>query len=351
MLIAVTWGEPSKAQQASVDPALSARDVSGATSRAIDYLLTRQRDDGAITERGHETAMTSLAILAMASVGHQPGEPTAQGESMAKALDFVLGEDRQDDSGYFGKADGSRMYGHGIATLMLTEMMGMGANQQQDERIVQRLIPALELILASQKHAKRPPYAGGWRYTPTASDADLSVSIWQLLALRSAKNDDVQVPTAAIDDALEYLRRSYASPVDPNGVPADDKTGFSYTPGQRHATYTMTAAGVLAMQVCGQGDSPLAKGAMGWLSEHPPKWGERWFFYGTYYYAQAMQGSDDSLRQHARRAVTEILLEKQAADGSWKGQGEEARYGHVYATALAVLSLSVRHHYLPIYQR
>lgn len=270
---------------------------------------------------------------------------------MSKALDFVLEEKHQDDSGYFGNADGSRMYGHGITTLMLTEMMGMGADQRQDERIVQRLIPAVELILAAQKHPKRTPFEGGWRYTPTATDADLSVSIWQLLALRSAKNDDVQVPTAAIDEALEYLRRSYASAVGPEGLPVDEKAGFSYTPDQRHATYTMTAAGLLAMQVCGQGESAFAKGATTWLSEHPPKWGERWFFYGTYYYAQAMQGSNDALRQQARSAVTDVLLEKQATDGSWKGTGEEAGHGNVYATALAVLSLSVRHHYLPIYQR
>lgn len=176
LFIAATCVATAGAQETlSGQAAPTAGDVTEATSRAIDYLIARQREDGAITEKGHETAMTSLSILAMASVGHQPGEPTAQGESMAKALDYVLSDGRQDDAGYFGNADGSRMYGHGITTLMLTEMMGMGANEEQDERIVQRLIPAVELILSAQKHAKRPPFAGGWRYTPNATDADLSV--------------------------------------------------------------------------------------------------------------------------------------------------------------------------------
>jgi len=332
-------------------PSLGARDVSQATTRAVDYLLTQQRADGAISDSAHETAMTSLAILAMASVGHQPGEPTPAGRAMTQALDFVLAEDRQEDSGYFGRADRSRMYGHGITTLMLTEMMGMGGDQQQDARIVERLLPAVDLILAAQAHPKPPRYAGGWRYTPTAKDADLSVSIWQLLALRSAKNDDVQVPTAAIDQALDYLRRSSASPLDPSGRPADPQTGFTYEPQERNATYSMTAAGVLAMQICGEGDAPVVQAALRWLAEHPPRWKESWFFYGTYYYAQAMQGSEETQRRQARSAVTEILLAEQQADGSWEGRGQEASHGAVYSTTLALLSLSVKHHYLPIYQR
>ena len=40
---------------------------------------------------------------------------------MKRALDFVLLPENQDATGYFGKADGSRMYGHGIITLALAE--------------------------------------------------------------------------------------------------------------------------------------------------------------------------------------------------------------------------------------
>ena len=46
---------------------------------------------------------------------------------MKHALDYVLLPENQDATGYFGKADGSRMYGHGITTLMLAEMLGMGS--------------------------------------------------------------------------------------------------------------------------------------------------------------------------------------------------------------------------------
>jgi len=50
--------------------------------------------------------------------------------------------------------------------------------------------------------------------------------------------------------------------------------------------------------------------------------------------------------------VPKLLLDQQRGDGSWISRsGEEKNLGVVYATALAVLSLSVRYHYLPIYQR
>ena len=296
--------------------------------------------------------MSALSIMAMASVGVQPGDPSAEGRAMQKALAFVLKDDRQDKNGYFGGKDGSRMYGHGIISLMLTEMLGMSADQEQDRLIHERCQKAIDLILSSQKEQKSFQFRGGWRYTPNARDADLSVSIWQLMALRSAKNDGLKVPAAAIEEAVEYLKRSYASPLDRNGIPDNRASGFCYTPGQNNPTFTMTAAGLLAMQVCGEYESPLVIGAADWLLEHPPKWKERFCCYGTYYYAQGMYQRGGKHSETARQLVQDMLLEVQNPDGSWKaGNGDESGLGHVYATSMAILSLSVKYHYLPIYQK
>ena len=114
----------------------------------------------------------------------------------------------------------------------------------------------------------------------------------------------------------------------------------------------MTAAGMLAMQVCGQYDSPFVSGASNWLLENPPRENERFFFYGMYYYAQAMHQAGGRPAEVADALVPKLLLDQQRGDGSWVSRsGEEKNLGLVYATALAVLSLSVRYHYLPIYQR
>ncbi|MCA9059882.1 MAG: hypothetical protein KDA85_15350 [Planctomycetaceae bacterium] len=320
--------------------------------RAVAFLLSKQRDDGAVADKGHDTTMTALAIMAMAGVGIQPVDPTPEGQSMQRALRYVLQDDRVDDKGYFGNKDGSRMYGHGIITLMLTEMLGMGVDEQQDQLIHDRCQRAIDVILSSQKISKPTQYRGGWRYNPDARDADLSVSVWQLMALRSAKNDGLDVPASAIADAVEYLKRSYASPLDRNGLPEKKASGFCYEPHQNHPTFTMTAAGLLAMQVCGEYESPFVAGAADWLLEHPPKWNERFCSYGTYYYAQGMYQRGGQHSETARQLVTDMLMEKQSGDGSWTAEnGSENGHGAVYATAMAVLSLSVKYHYLPISQK
>ena len=77
--------------------------------KAVKFLLTKQKPDGSIYDRGNHTTMTSLALMAMAAVGNQPVNPNDEGKAMQRALDFVLQEDRQSETGYFGAKDGSRM--------------------------------------------------------------------------------------------------------------------------------------------------------------------------------------------------------------------------------------------------
>jgi hypothetical protein len=322
-----------------------------AIERAVKYLISQQKESGAVTLGQHDTAMTALAVMAMASVGITPAQDDDRGRAMSKAIDFVLEGKRQNAEGYFGEHDGSRMYGHGIITLMLSEMVGMGSSQEQDAKIHEACQKGIDLILKSQRRSKSGANRGGWRYTPDASDADLSVSVWQLMALRSAKTDGLDVPAGAIEQAIIYLKRSCTSPLDGEGKPVRADSGFAYTPGSGDIQYAMTAAGALAMQVCGQYDSPLVHNAIEWLKKHPPKWGTRYFFYGTYYYAQAMHQQGGITAEEAEKLVRDVLLPKQNEDGGWTPEGEEGGAGRVYATCMAVLSLSVRFHYLPIYQR
>jgi hypothetical protein len=329
-----------------------ADDIDRAVNAGVKHLIETQRSDGGIADRGHEIAMTSLAVMAMAAIGTEPMPHSKAGRAMMKAIDFVLQTKHRDAQGYFGGRDGSRMYGHGITTLMLTEILGMGATPEQNASIHAALVEAIQLILAAQDVPKSEKLQGGWRYTPTSRDSDLSVSVWQLMALRSAKNDGMNVPGEAIEKALAYLRYSYASPLSRDGTPRDKISGFSYTPGTHHPSFTMTAAGMLAMQVCGQYDSPLVEGASEWLLQHPPKLNERFFHYGIYYYAQGMHQAGGKYAEQADKLVPELLLEGQRSDGAWLAKnGEERNVGTIYATSLSILSLSVRYHYLPIYQR
>jgi hypothetical protein len=325
-----------------------------AIKRGVNFLLTQQDREGAIARaRTNRTAMTALALLALGSVGHQPGDDTPEGLCMKRALAFVVRPGSQDVDGYFGRADGSRMYGHGIVTLMLAEFAGMGADPEQDRLLADRCKSALALILRAQAIPKNPRDQGGWRYGPDSRDSDLSATVWQVSALRSARNAGFEVPKEAIDRAIEYIKRCYSSPRDPVGKPLRLDSACGYQTG--HAPKFSTAgAGLLALQVCGKYEGPEVTGAADWLLKTKPEPGEPWFFYGIYYYAQGMYQRGGRHAEEARKHTEEVLTRIQNSDGSWAAMHQrdsEGAAGMIYSSSLAILALAVKHHFLPIYQR
>jgi hypothetical protein len=326
-----------------------------AIKRAIGYLITQQDKDGAIQTQyqwANRTAMTSLALMSFAAVGHQPADDSNEGRCMKKALAFVLRPENQSVDGYFGAHDGSRMYGHGIITLMLAELLGMGADGSQDKLITERCKAAIQLILRSQSIQKSDKDNGGWRYTPDSYDSDLSASVWQVSALRAAKNAGLEVPKAAIDRAVEYIKGCYFSPRDAAGKPTDLKSGCAYGVSGRAPVYSTVAAGLLSMQMCGNYEGLEVTGSTSWLMEVKPDPDGLWFYYGSYYYAQGMYQRGGRFADHAKKNVEEALLPRQNADGSWRAtQHREAEAGDVYCTSMAILALAVKYHFLPIYQR
>ena len=324
--------------------------VDEALQRATQYLVAQQDDTGAIHNKlRNETAMSALATLALGSLGHQPSDTTPEGQTMKKAIQFVLSAERQEADGYFGRKDGSRMYGHGITTLMLSEMLGMGADAQMDESIRTQCRKGIDLILRAQRIQKNDSNRGGWRYSPDAGDSDMSVTVWQTMALRSARNAGLDVPKEAIDEAVRYIKRCY-QPEDERRTNEPRLGGFGYQ--GRGRELSTTSEGLLALMVCGDYNSDEVLGASERLLRDGIKPGERWFFYTTYYYAQGMYQRGGKYAEEGRKVVSNVLLPLQSREGWWEGLGgEEKGGGRVYATAMAVLSLSVKNHYLPIYQR
>ncbi len=324
--------------------------VDEALKRATKYLIeTQDPATGAIHNRmRNENAMTSLAILALTAQGHQAADSTPEGVALRKALAFVLRPDGQDQEGYFGMSDGSRMYGHGITTLLLAEMLGMGMDVKQDELLRTKCRKAVALILRSQKEPKTDQNRGGWRYSPDDKQSDMSVTVWQVMALRAAKNAGFDVPKEAIDDAVAYIKRLYDTDTGKRGK--GNAGGFGYQ--SRGRETSTTAEGLLALQVCGEYESEEVIGAAGKLLRDGIRQGDKWFFYTAYYYAQGMYQMGGKFADTGAQRVPELLLPLQSREGWWEGAGAEERQGgKVYATTLAMLSLAVKNHFLPIYQR
>lgn len=348
----------------SPKPELISPQVKTAVDRAVGWLMRQQKAAGFIVDektdakpkRGdlpsHSAAMTALALMGFASVGHMPNDPTPEGQACGKALRYVVEGIEPDENGYLGRSDRSRMYGHGIISLMLAEMLGHAPDEATDRRLRQLLQGAIQLIIRSQQVPKSEANRGGWRYEPSSSDSDISVSVWQVMSLRAAKNAGFDVPKEAIDNAVAYIKRSYRVERDSNGNPKTDAAAFSYEPYGGRQTFSTTAAGLLSLQVCGQYDIPEVVGSANWLIKSPPEINEPWFFYGCYYYAQGMYQRGGDHAATARQKTEQTLIAAQSEDGSWYPRnGNEKSAGAVYATSLALLSLSVHHHFLPIYQK
>ena len=348
LILAVSFFTPMRAfSQAPAADGTNAR-VNDALKRAAKYLISCQDPaTGVIVHAkgaGNQTAMTSLAILAFSAMGHQPGDASPEGEAMKRALDFVLKSENQEKDGYLGQKDGSRMYGHGITTLMFAEMLGMGSDEKQDALIRERCRKGVELILKAQRVRKSEENAGGWRYDPGATDSDMSITCWQTMALRAAKNAGLDVPKEAVDLAARYIKKLY----DPTEK-AQGMGGFGYA--SRGKELSTTAEGLLALQVCGDYESEEVKMAGERLFKTGIKAGDSWFHYTSYYYAQGMYQRGGKYEAEGKKVFANVMLPVQARDGSWEGPGNEAGHGKIYSTALAVLALSVKNHFLPIYQR
>lgn len=345
-------------------PEIISPQVRQAVDKAVSWLLSQQKSDGYFSDDksntrakvgelpAHSAAMTALALMGLASVGHMPNDATPEGEAAGRALRFMVQYIEPDENGYLGRSDRSRMYGHGIMTLMMTEMLGMAPDSATDEKLHDMVAGALKLIMRAQQVPKSEANRGGWRYEPTSSDSDISVSVWQVMALRAGKNAGFDVPKEAIDQAVAYIKRSYRVERDSNGLPKSDAAAFSYEPYGGRQTFSTTAAGLLSLQVCGQYEAPEVLGSSNYLLRSPPEISEPWFFYGNYYYAQGMYQRGGEHAATARERTERILVSSQNPDGSWYPRnGNEKSAGAVYATSLALLSLSVYHHFLPIYQK
>ena len=315
------------------------KQIDTAISKALDHLAKKQSPSGAWTldGQGESTSATSLAVMAFLAAGHVPGEGPYD-QVIQRGVRWVL--DHQQPNGMIVTERGhGPMYAHGISTLMLAEVAGM-TDEALAVKCREALKHAVRVILAAQSVRKDRNNAGGWRYHPSSNDSDLSVTGWQLLALRAAKNIGCDVPAEQIDAAVEYVKHC--------GVA---KRGFGYQPGNA-GTPTLAGVGILCMEICGVHHSPEALGAADFLQQVPLRADDAWFFYGVYYCTIGTFQVGGKHWEQGKGHLIPLLLNLQAADGSWSGrQGQERGLGTVYATSLSVLALSVEYQYLPIYQR
>ena len=299
---------------------------------SLKYLASKQNGNGSwATGSGEqqEVAMTGYVLVTFLAAGQLPDEGEF-GKNVTAGMNYLLNMVRPD--GTMGR-HGHYMYGHGIASIALAELYG----QTRDPRMRPKLEQVIKLIVQSQNRE------GGWRYNPGASDADISVTVLQVVALRAAKNAGLEVPQQTIDRAVAYVRTCYH----------ERSGGFTYQPRNNDAGFARTAAAVYSLQVCGQYDDPRVKAGVKYLQKSRDD--RQWFTYGHFYAAPAMYmvGGDDWKNWYTE--MSKMLIEKVKRQGDmtwWEPHWDGGRgVGPVYCTAVYTMILSMPYHYLPLYQR
>jgi hypothetical protein len=327
-------GAPVDDNTVVVDPA-----TESVIRGALRFLASKQSSAGSwqSSSGNHHAAITAYALICFMSTGNLPGEGEF-GATVTKASEFLLSCCRPD--GYIAHSAGeSNMYGHGIAAIALAELYG----QTRDPTIRPKLQRAITLIVNTQNSE------GGWRYQPRVADADLSVTVLQVVALRAAKNGGLEVPQQTIDRAVRYVKAC-----------GDERTGgFRYMPRERRAGFARTAAAIYSLQVCGMYDDPMVAAGSKFLFDRFGKGNEdafsgEWFTYGNFYAAPAqyMIGGETWKRWYGRVKPTLLAhVRRQGELCYWQPIDRERGVNDVFATAVYTTVLAIPYGYLPLYQR
>jgi hypothetical protein len=309
-----------------------------AIRRGLEYLKTQQEPNGSVGKR-YRPALTSLSIIAFLAAGHTFDDP-GHGQWLASSLNYVL--TMQDSHGYFGGRDNGQMYGHGIATLMLAESLGMTRDSVLEERIQRALQRAVQVSITAALIEKNMPHAGGWHYSPDARESDLSLSGWQLMSLHAAQQVGITVPESVITNAVNYARRLTS---------AEGKVGYRKQDEDHPA---LRGLGLICLALGDDPDSPEIRSIAQRMQADPIQWRGKWFFYRAYYDAVGLSRAAPRLWESYGPRLERMLVDNQMPDGSWPSppdNQELAEVGPVYTTCMAVLALAVQRHVLPAYQR
>jgi prenyltransferase beta subunit len=329
-------GFPSRAAEAIDSTEWIDEATDAAIKKGLEYLAGRQQADGSFPGSGYSRnlAVCSLTGMAFMAAGSTPMRGP-YGLNTRRCVDYVM--EHTTESGLFvheGSSSHGPMYEHGFATLFLAEAYGM--TMRRDIR--EKLAKAVRLIVETQNDE------GGWRYQPVKSDADISVTVCQMMALRAAKNAGLFVPNVTRDRCIDYVKKSQ-----------NDDGGFMYmVRGGGGSAFPRSAAGVVALYSAGYSGPEVEKG-LAYLMKHIPA-GDMGsvghYFYGHYYAVQAMWHAGGEWWKKWYPAIREELTavgskHRQQDDGSWVDGTVCAEYG----TAMACIILQMPNNYLPIFQR
>ncbi|WDE96534.1 terpene cyclase/mutase family protein [Lentisphaera profundi] len=304
-------------------------DLSQSLKRGLKYLSSEQREDGAWQgSHGKNVGEVSLCLMAFMAMGNLPGEGD-YGHVVNKGVDWIVKQAKPNGLIQYSNQEkqAAVMYGHALATLMLSEAWG----QSQNPKVGKVLRNAVKLILEVQGPK------GGWGYKSIPHDGDTSVCVMQVIALKSAQEAGIYVPRATIQKALSLIKTRYNE--------GSKMYGYSSTNISKNH-YGSSAAGTCIMFICGVKEtkytSEAVESILKIMKDDPKKQKVGHIPYFLYYgsVASYFQGGDN-YREWAK-LLESYLIRDQRKSGEW---------GTYYQTAFCVLAGSLPYQYIPVYQK
>ncbi len=316
-----------------------------AVGRGLRWLVRQQMPDGRWMlnspnlpdrDRGAEAndiAATALGLLPFLAAGktHKPDKDNSFDKTVDKGLKFLLRSQNKD--GYFGVS----MYAHGLATIAVCEAFGLS----QDPLLRRPAQNAVNLLINTQHET------GGWRYSPTKQPGDMSISGWQIMAIKSAQMAGLDVPTVTVVRAKSFLNSC-----------ANADEGYGYVAGGGSSP-RMTAVALLCRQYMdnwGPSHPRMIKAIDRHIKTNSP---DRQDVYYYYYATQVMHHFGGEAWRDWNEKMREALIQKQDGNaasanfGSWSPAGDPygRAGGRLMMTSLNLLTLEVYYRYLPLYYR
>ena len=320
------------ASSSTVGPA--ADKTRDAIDRGLDYLVSKQSRVGGWADKSHQTAITSLAGIALIC----SGSTTTQGphaKAIRYCVDFILGRCRR--NGLISPVTEQRYtYGHGFAMLFLSQVIGEEEDIDRREELVQALERAVKFCVNSQTKD------GGWGYTSGDNFDEGSTTITQVQGLRGCRNAGIVVPKKVIENAKRYIYRSQN---------ADGGIKYSSTSKSGDSRPAITAAALAALYNAGDYSSKHVEPMWQFCKSHLHEVGatatESWWHYSYLYYSQVVYRQGPDVWDPFRDLLVKRLLRLQKDDGRW---GTD-HLGAVYPTSINLIILQLDFGYLPIFQR
>jgi hypothetical protein len=336
-------------------PPATPEEVRQALVKALDWLASKQQKDGSWSR--YETAFTGLSLMAFiggkcVQKDYSVNIQGAINYLKSKYRPFSKFPEGSQDAAYYGGQLGSdSMYEHAIGTTAVIEAL-IDLDDESLEPVAQ---DAVNRILRSQNTEHKPEtlrgpitpdnsYYGGWRYNPNSIDSDISVTGWQVLALKAAENAGFAIPGYVFPAAAKFVR----------SLQDKEEGSFSYSsPGGSGDSCARAGMGALSLQLSGFPQDPAIPAALRFMQDYAPRWnieqpGDGYPFYYWYYGTRAMYLAGGEDWRIWKDWMCRFLVDHQNDDGSWEGQRNEKTLD-AYRVALGALMLEFCCGHVPIY--